>query len=83
MMNRRHFIQHATALGVAVTLGGELADELRAATVAPDPNDPNDPNAITDPDHEIGDPYVGWKEGELDLHFISTGCGENAFYILI
>ena len=81
MMNRRHFIQHATALGVAVTLGGELADELRAATVAPDPNDPNDPNAITDPDHEIGDPYVGWKEGELDLHFISTGCGENAFYI--
>ena len=26
--------------------------------------------------------YPGWKPGELELHFIYTGCGENAFYRL-
>ena len=26
--------------------------------------------------------YPGWRKGELDLHFIHTGRGENAFYIL-
>ena len=80
-MNRRDFMQRATTLGVAASLGGACEPVLFAKTVAPDPNDPNDPNAITDPDHEIGKPYVGWKEGELDLHFISTGVGENAFHI--
>lgn len=29
-----------------------------------------------------GDVYPGWKPGELDLHFIYTGCGENMFYRL-
>ena len=47
-----------------------------------DPTDPTDPNAVTDPDHEIGRPYVGWREGELDLHFIETGVAESAFYVL-
>lgn len=28
---------------------------------------------------EIGSAYPGWKPGELDLHFIYTGCGENVF----
>lgn len=31
---------------------------------------------------EIGASYPGWKPGELDLHFIYTGCGENIFYRL-
>lgn len=31
---------------------------------------------------EIGAAYPGWKPGELDLHFIYTGCGENIFYRL-
>lgn len=31
---------------------------------------------------EIGSAYPGWKPGELDLHFIYTGCGENMFYRL-
>ena len=26
--------------------------------------------------------YPRWKPGELELHFIYTGCGENCFYIL-
>ena len=29
-----------------------------------------------------GDVYPGWKPGELDLHFVYTGCGENMFYRL-
>jgi len=26
--------------------------------------------------------YQGWKPGELDIHFIQTGCGEQTFFIL-
>ena len=29
-----------------------------------------------------GDVYPGWKPGEMDLHFVYTGCGENMFYRL-
>ena len=29
-----------------------------------------------------GDAYPGWKPGEMDLHFVYTGCGENMFYRL-
>ena len=29
---------------------------------------------------EVGKPYPGWKPGEMDLHFVYTGCGENMFY---
>ena len=25
--------------------------------------------------------YPGWKAGELDIHFIQTGCGEQTFFI--
>ena len=31
---------------------------------------------------EVGKPYPGWKPGEMDLHFVYTGCGENMFYRL-
>jgi len=31
---------------------------------------------------DAGDIYPGWKPGELDLHFVYTGCGENMFYRL-
>ena len=82
--NRREFLNLAVGMGLSVafqqnlTIGASRAD---AAPIAPNPDDPNDPNAILDPDHEIGKAYVGWKEGELDLHFISTGVGESAFHI--
>ena len=29
-----------------------------------------------------GETYPGWKPGELDLHFIHTGRGENCFHVL-
>ena len=29
-----------------------------------------------------GDVFPGWKPGEMDLHFIYTGSGENMFYSL-
>ncbi len=80
--NRREFLAAASCAGCALALDYLPSAEARSNPAVPDPNDPNDPNAITDPDHEIGKPYVGWKEGELDLHFISTGCGENMFYLL-
>ena len=78
-LQRRGFLRGAA--GVALALDYWRTSPADAAPVAPDPEDPNDPNAITDPDHEIGKPYVGWKEGELDLHFISTGVTENCFHI--
>ena len=31
---------------------------------------------------EVGKPYRGWEPGEMDLHFVYTGCGENMFYRL-
>lgn len=31
---------------------------------------------------QAGDIYPGWKPGEMDLHFVYTGCGENMFYRL-
>ena len=31
---------------------------------------------------ETGGVYPGWKPGEMDIHFIYTGCGENMFYRL-
>ncbi|MGN0845810.1 MAG: twin-arginine translocation signal domain-containing protein [Kiritimatiellia bacterium] len=33
-------------------------------------------------DPAAGEVYPGWHPGELDLHFIYTGCGENMFYRL-
>ncbi len=78
---RRDFLT-AAAAGLAATTFGTVVDAPIAFADCPDPNNPNDPNAITDPDHEIGKPYVGWKEGEFDMHFIHTGVSENCFHIL-
>ena len=33
------------------------------------------------PSGEIGLPYRGWQEGELDIHHIYTGRGESSFFI--
>lgn len=75
--NRREFLETTTALGVATAFGAfdgiSSENAARAADV--------DPNAATDPDGEVGKPYRGWQEGELDLHFIHTGRGEQCFQI--
>ena len=75
-IGRREFL--TTTAGAALYASASV---LFAAPDCPNPNDPNDPNAITDPDHEIGKPYVGWREGDFDVHFIYTGGGENCFHI--
>lgn len=31
---------------------------------------------------EVGAEYPGWRPGDMDLHFVYTGCGENMFYRL-
>ena len=38
--------------------------------------------ALAEGAQETGGVYPGWKPGEMDLHFIYTGCGENMFYRL-
>ncbi len=83
-INRRDFLKDAAASVAAVSLGAGAVelDAPLAFADCPDPNDPSDPNAITDPDHEIGKPYAGWKEGDFDMHFIHTGVTENCFHIL-
>ena len=83
-VDRREFLNVTASCGLAAALGTSSFNSLGvafAASEAPDPNNPKDPNAIVDPDREIGKPYQGWQEGELDLHFIHTGVGENAFHI--
>ena len=82
--SRRAFLRESAGAAVlASAFGSDLlnAPVAFAKSDAPDPNDPNDPNAIRDEEHEIGQPYRGWKQGELDLHFIHTGISENTFHI--
>ena len=79
-LNRRSFLTAAAGLAAAGFVPNGRGASVAFAE-APDPNDPNDPNAITDPDHEIGKPYAGWREGDFDMHFIHTGVSENCFHI--
>lgn len=80
-VNRRTFFKRAVASAAAISLAGVEMNAPIAFADCPDPNDPNDPNAITDPDHEMGKPYAGWKEGDFDMHFIHTGVTESCFHI--
>ena len=79
-LDRREFLTAAAGVAAA-SLAPSRFDAPIAFAEAPDPNDPNDPNAVTDPDHEIGKPYAGWREGDFDMHFIHTGVSENCFHI--
>lgn len=29
----------------------------------------------------VGSPYAGWRPGEMDIHFIHTGVGEQTFFV--
>ena len=49
----------------------ENAQTCNAAVPEPTPTD----------SPEIGKPYAGWQEGDLDLHFIYTGTGEACYHI--
>jgi len=64
-IKRRTFMGLVAASSVAPRLFAAGTDRL-----APVPNAP-----------EIGKRLPAWKAGELELHFIHTGRGENMFYV--
>lgn len=76
--NRREFIGAAACFSVAGLLGANVAkaQRLSAAQLTS-----LLAVAGSDPDGEVGKPYRGWREGELDLNFIHTGVGESCFQI--
>ena len=80
--SRRNFLRTALGVGAMAYLSetGESAS-YRVSFADFAISDPDDPNPVVDPDSEVGKPYRGWQEGELDLHFIHTGAGENAFHV--
>lgn len=73
--NRREFIGAAAFFSVAglLSANAQNADAAQLANLLE--------VAGSDPDGEVGKPYRGWKEGELDLNFIHTGVGESCFQI--
>ncbi len=66
-MYRREFVKMAVATCVAPGVFA-AENETRIWAVADAP--------------EIGQPLPRWRPGEMDLHFIYTGRGENMFYVL-
>ncbi|MDR0833661.1 MAG: MBL fold metallo-hydrolase [Candidatus Symbiothrix sp.] len=39
-------------------------------------------NTLFSQEIQVGDPLPLWSDGYLDIHFVNTGKGESAFYIL-
>ena len=78
MMTRRGFLFSAATAGVLRVLpaadGGAVADGGAAA-------DGGDIRRLWN-SPEVGRPYRGWHDGEMDLHFMYFGTGEAMFYIL-
>ncbi|MDE6305553.1 MAG: hypothetical protein K2L90_03080, partial [Muribaculaceae bacterium] len=60
-------------------------DGSGSGTEQPDPK-PDDPGTETPddpvPGYAVGQTLPAWSEGHLDIHYISSGRGECAFYIL-
>lgn len=70
---RRTFLQTCSMLtGACVLQSGAL---LRASESA------SGSVSGSESESESGKPYCGWKQGEMDLHFILTGVGESMFHI--
>ena len=65
MFSRRDFVRLA-AVGVACPAVFGADGRPRLVKVADSP--------------EVGKPLALWRQGELDLHFVYTGRGENMFY---
>ncbi len=79
----RRYIFLVAALMLAVACGdnsngdmpwGDLGDQQG--------QNPNPDNQGGQGDGVVGSPLALWSEGNLDIHFINTGRGECAFYIL-
>ncbi|MBE6425929.1 MAG: hypothetical protein E7029_08100 [Planctomycetaceae bacterium] len=87
---RRDFLHTCSALTGAAILSSSgqtdvpaaAADDAVSADGAISVNDAVSANAAAqNAQTEVGAPYAGWKEGEMDLHFILTGVGESMFHI--
>ncbi len=73
--SRREFLTACSAAtGAAILSETLLAENSKSAETVAEINFPTVPE-------EVGAPYAGWKEGEMDLHFILTGVGESMFHI--
>ena len=71
-ISRRKFIG---GLGAGLTLGGAFGQT--GTTDVPSVGSGNGQDARC----PSGERYPGWKLGELDIHFIQTGVGEQTFFI--
>ncbi len=71
-LSRRLFLGQCIAAPFVISqLGG--VESCRAEDAVPEPTPSESP--------ETGKPYAGWKEGDLDLHFIYTGLSESCYHI--
>ena len=71
-LSRRLFLGQCAAAPFIVSQLGN-SQTCRAEDAVPEPM-PSD-------SQETGKPYAGWKEGDLDLHFIYTGRSESCYHI--
>jgi len=73
-IDRRLFLSQCAVSSIAaVQFGNVVACDAEEVREIPAPEPSESP--------EVGKPYAGWKEGELDLHFIYTGNAESCFHI--
>ncbi len=73
--HRRQFLATCSALAAVSVL---------PETLSADENGENAVNSNVQNSEtctEVGNPYAGWKEGEMDLHFILNGASESMFHI--
>ncbi|MBR6435752.1 MAG: MBL fold metallo-hydrolase, partial [Thermoguttaceae bacterium] len=71
-LSRRLFLGQCAAAPFVVSQLGNV-QTCHAEDAVPEPTPSDSP--------EIGKPYAGWKEGDLDLHFIYTGRSESCYHI--
>lgn len=71
-LSRRLFIGQCAAAPFVISHLGCI-QSCRAEDAVPEPTPSDSP--------ETGKPYAGWKEGDLDLHFIYTGRSESCYHI--
>ena len=58
-----------------------IISQLNSLSAAEDKFIDNVPAPVPSDSPETGKPYAGWKEGDLDLHYIYTGRAESSFQI--
>lgn len=87
--NRRQFLEQCATAALILSSGtfsGVSAHGAESSAASPTPVSTPVPTPVPAPvpdsSPEIGQAYSGWKEGDMDLHFIYTGVGESCFHIM-